>query len=184
MNFSIFVHFHEILIFLLTLNKKYDIIITVNKERKMIMGKIKFTREEMTTMIDMLNSMVTDEKYLSVHMTRNCPFWKNQEIMRDYCGSCSCSYCVSSNMLVFLDIIKDIIIKGKSPIDALTEKNPAKEQTTKVRVYSDEDYVNNTLAWLALTDEQLRLFNYLFNNGYLMDGIDYEECEEPEVKTV
>ena len=41
MNFSIFVHFHEILIFLLTLNKKYDIIITENKERKMIMEKTK-----------------------------------------------------------------------------------------------------------------------------------------------
>ena len=41
MNFSIFVHFHEILIFLLTLNKKYDIIIIVNKERKMIMEKTK-----------------------------------------------------------------------------------------------------------------------------------------------
>ena len=41
MNFSIFVHFHEILIFLLTLNKKYAIIITVNKERKMIMEKTK-----------------------------------------------------------------------------------------------------------------------------------------------
>ena len=41
MYFSIFVHFHEILIFLLTLNKKYDIIITENKERKMIMEKTK-----------------------------------------------------------------------------------------------------------------------------------------------
>ena len=41
MNFSIFVHFHEILIFLLTLNKKYVIIIIVNKERKMIMEKTK-----------------------------------------------------------------------------------------------------------------------------------------------
>ena len=41
MNFSIFVHFHEILIFLLTINKKYVIIITVNKERKMIMEKTK-----------------------------------------------------------------------------------------------------------------------------------------------
>ena len=41
MYFSIFVHFHEILIFLLTLNKKYVIIIIVNKERKMIMEKTK-----------------------------------------------------------------------------------------------------------------------------------------------
>ena len=147
------------------------------------MEKTKFTREEMATMIDMLNSMVTDEKYLSVHMTSNCPFWKNQEI-KEECPNNRCFVCMSNNMVAFLDIIKDIIIKGKSPIDALTEENPAKEQTTKVRVYSDEDYVNNTLAWLALTDEQLRLFNYLANNGYLTDGIDYEECEEPEFKTV
>ena len=83
MNFSIFVHFHEILIFLLTLNKKYDIIITVNKERKMIM------------------------------------------------------------------------------------------ETTKIRLYSNKDNLNDTLAWLALTDEQLRLLDYLIDNGFLTDGIDY-----------
>ena len=94
MNFSIFVHFHEILIFLLTLNKKYDIIITVNKERKMIM------------------------------------------------------------------------------------------ETTKIRLYSNEDNLNDTLAWLALTDEQLRLLDYLIDNGFLTDGIDYEECGEPEFKTI
>ena len=41
MNFLFFVHFHEILIFLLTLNNKYVIIIIVNKERKMIMEKTK-----------------------------------------------------------------------------------------------------------------------------------------------
>ena len=37
------------------------------------MEKIKFTREEMAIMIDMLNSMVTDEEYLSTHLARNCP---------------------------------------------------------------------------------------------------------------
>ena len=95
MNFSIFVYFHEILIFLLTLNKKYDIIIIVNKERKMIM-----------------------------------------------------------------------------------------EETTKIRLYSNEDNLNDTLVWLALTDEQLRLFNYLANNGYLSDGISYEEYGDPEFETI
>lgn len=95
MNFSIFVHFHEILIFLLTLNKKYDIIIIVNKERKMIM-----------------------------------------------------------------------------------------EKTTKIRLYSNEDNLNDTLAWLALTDEQLYLLDYLISNGYLTDGINYEECGDPEFKTI
>ena len=58
------------------------------------------------------------------------------------------------------------------------------EKTTKIRVYSDEDYVYNTLAWLALTDDQLRLFDYLINNGYLTDGINYEECGEPVFKTI
>lgn len=97
MNFSIFVHFHEILIFLLTLNKKYDIIIIENKERKMIMGKAK---------------------------------------------------------------------------------------TTKIRLYSNEDHLNDTLDWLALTDEQRRLLDYLIVNCYLTDGINYEECDEPDFKTV
>ena len=95
MNSSIFVHFHEILIFLLTLNKKYDIIITENKERKIIM-----------------------------------------------------------------------------------------EKTTKIRLYSNEDNLNDTLAWLALTDEQLCLLDYLISNGYLTDGINYEECGDPEFKTI
>lgn len=147
------------------------------------MGKINFTREDMVSMIDMLNAMVTDERHLSAHLPRNCPFWKNQEIKRG-CGSNSCPDCVSSNMIAFLDIIKDVFIKGKTPIDALTEESSAKAQITKIRVYSDEDCVDNTLAWLALTDEQLRLFNYLINNGYLTDGINYEECGEPEFKTV
>ena len=147
------------------------------------MGKINFTREDMVSMIDMLNAMVTDEEHLSTHLPRSCPFWKNQEI-KEECSSNSCLYCISNNMIAFLDIIRDIIIKGKSPIDALTEESSAKAQTTKIRVYSDEDYVDNTLAWLALTDEQLRLFNYLVNNGYLTDGINYEECGEPEFETI
>lgn len=147
------------------------------------MGKIKFTKEDMASMIDMLNAMVTDEKHLSAHLPRNCPFWKNQEIKGDCCSS-SCLYCVSSNMIAFLDIIKDVFIKGETPIDALTEESSAKAQTTKIRVYSDEDYVDNTLAWLALADEQLRLFDYLVNNGYLTDGINYDKCGDPAFKTI
>ena len=46
MNFSIFVHFHEIFMFLLTLNKKYDIIITENKERKNDYGKNKNSKNQ------------------------------------------------------------------------------------------------------------------------------------------
>ena len=58
------------------------------------------------------------------------------------------------------------------------------EETTKIRLYSNEDNLNDTLAWLALTDEQRRLLDYLIDNGFLIDGIDYEECGEPEFKTI
>ena len=58
------------------------------------------------------------------------------------------------------------------------------EETTKIRLYSNEDNLNDTLAWLALTDEQLYLLDYLISYGYLADGINYEECGEPEFKTI
>lgn len=58
------------------------------------------------------------------------------------------------------------------------------EKTTKIRLYSNEDNLNDTLAWLALTDEQLCLFNYLANNGYLTDRISYEEYGDPEFTTI
>lgn len=59
-----------------------------------------------------------------------------------------------------------------------------KTKTTKIRLYSNEDCLNDTLDWLTLTDEQLRLLNYLIVNCYLTDGINYEECGELEFKTV
>ena len=147
------------------------------------MEKIKFTREEMAIMIDMLNSMVTDEEYLSTHLARNCPFWNNVEIRED-CSNKLCLSCISDNMVAFLNIINDVFIKGKSTIDTLTEENSAKAQTTKIRLYSNEDNLNDTLAWLALTDEQLHLLDYLIVNGCLTDGINYEECGDPEFKTI
>ena len=59
-----------------------------------------------------------------------------------------------------------------------------KTKTTKIRLYSNEDHLDDTLAWLALTDEQLRLFNYLANKGYLSDEISYEEYGDPEFETI
>ena len=150
----------------------------------MIMGKIKFTREEMAIMIDMLNSIVTDKEYLSAHLARNCPFWNNAEVRED-CSNKACLSCVSDNMVAFLNIVNDVFIKGKSPIDTLTEESPAKAQITKVRVYfAGENYSYNTFALLALTDEQLRFFNYLANNDCLADCIDYEVCNDADFTTV
>ena len=56
------------------------------------------------------------------------------------------------------------------------ERKMIMENITKIRVYSNEDCIDNTFVWLALTDDQLRLFDYLVDNGYLADGINYEEC--------
>ena len=58
------------------------------------------------------------------------------------------------------------------------------EKTIKIRLYSNEDNLNDTLAWLALTGEQFRLLDYLIDNGFLTDGIDYDNCGEPEFKTI
>ena len=59
-----------------------------------------------------------------------------------------------------------------------------KTKTVKIRLYSEEDYASNSIDWLILTEEQFRLLNYLIDNGYLADGIHYEECGEPEFKTI
>ena len=64
------------------------------------------------------------------------------------------------------------------------ERKMIMEKTTKIRLYSNEDNLNDTLAWLALTDEQLYLLDYLIDNGYLADGINYEECGEPNFTTI
>lgn len=146
------------------------------------MGKIKFTREEMAIMINMLNTIVTDKEYLSTHLPESCPF-ESQEI-KEECPHKTCLSCVSDNMVAFLNIIKDVFIKGKSPIDTLTEENSAKAKTTKIRLYSNEDCLNDTLDWLALTDEQLRLLDYLIDNGFLTDGIGYDNCGDPEFRTI
>ena len=58
------------------------------------------------------------------------------------------------------------------------------KKITKIRLYSNEDNLNDTLAWLALTDEQLYLLDYLISYGYLTDGINYEECGDTDFITV
>ena len=58
------------------------------------------------------------------------------------------------------------------------ERKMIMEKITRIRLYSNEDNLNDTLAWLALTDEQLYLLDYLISHSYLADGINYEECGE------
>ena len=64
------------------------------------------------------------------------------------------------------------------------ERKMIMKKTTKIRLYSNEDNLNDTLAWLALTDEQLYLLDYLISNGYLTDGINYEECGDTDFITI
>ena len=58
------------------------------------------------------------------------------------------------------------------------------KKTKKIRLNNNEENKNKNIVQLALTDEQLRLLDYLIDNGFLTDGIDYEECGEPEFKTI
>ena len=80
MNFSIFVHFHEIFIFLLTLNKKYDIIIIVNKERKMIMEKTKTIKIRLYSEEDYASNSIdwlilTEEQFRLLEYLANNDCW-------------------------------------------------------------------------------------------------------------
>ena len=82
MNFSIFVHFHEILIFLLTLNKEYVIIITVNKERKMIMEKIKTVKIRLYSEEDYASNSI-DWLILTEEQFRLLEYLANNDCLAD-----------------------------------------------------------------------------------------------------
>ena len=82
MYFSIFVHFHEILIFLLTLNKKYDIIITVNKERKMIMEKTKTVKIRLYSEEDYASNSI-DWLILTEEQFRLLEYLANNDCLAD-----------------------------------------------------------------------------------------------------
>ena len=82
MNFSIFVHFHEILIFLLTLNKKYVIIITVNKERKMIMEKTKTIKIRLYSEEDYASNSI-DWLILTEEQCRLLEYLANNDCLAD-----------------------------------------------------------------------------------------------------
>ena len=57
-----------------------------------------------------------------------------------------------------------------------------KTETVKIRLYSKEDntpasidwLILTSIDWLILTEEEFSLFEYLANNDYLADYIDYE----------
>ena len=82
MNFSIFVHFHEILIFLLTLNKKYVIIIIENKERKMIMEKTKTVKIRLYSEEDYASNSI-DWLILTEEQFRLLEYLANNDCLAD-----------------------------------------------------------------------------------------------------
>ena len=82
MNFLIFVHFHEILISLLTLNKKYDIIIIVNKERKMIMEKTKLIKIRLYSEEDYASNSI-DWLILTEEQFRLLEYLANNDCLAD-----------------------------------------------------------------------------------------------------
>ena len=59
-----------------------------------------------------------------------------------------------------------------------------KAKTIKIRLYSENCYTSDSIDYLTLTDEQFRLLEYLVSNDCLREDIDYEECGNPEFKTI
>lgn len=138
-----------------------------------------FTKEEMSFIIDRLkevcgNSAMIKEKFLAAE----CMFWCNNN---NTCNTeLSCVECTEVKLKEFLDIVKDVFVNGV-PLIQVTSKKPKEKELHKCRLYSA---YGETLDWIEITDEQLRLMEYLQDNDLLGDEVEFEECEAPNFKKI
>lgn len=137
-----------------------------------------FTKEEMSFIIDRLKEVCANpdmikEKFLSAE----CIFWNNYNTC---IADRSCVECTEVKLKAFLDIVKDVFVNGV-PLIQVTSQEPKEKELHKCRLYSA---YGETLDWIKITDEQLRLLKYLQDNDLLGDDIDFEECEAPNFKKI
>lgn len=137
-----------------------------------------FTKEEMSFIIDRLkevcaNSGMIKEKFLAPE----CIFWNNYNTC---IADRSCVECTEVKLKAFLDIVKDVFVNDV-PLIQVTSKKPKEKELHKCRLYSA---YGDTLDWIEITDEQLRLMEYLQDNDLLGDEVEFEECEAPNFKKI
>lgn len=143
------------------------------------MKQLNLTKEEIGFIIDRLKEVCANpgmikEKFLSAE----CMFWGNNN------NSCntelSCVECTEVKLKAFLDIVKNVFVNGV-PLIQVTSQEPKEKELHKCRLYSA---YGETLDWIEITDEQLRLMEYLQDNDLLGDEVEFEECEAPNFKKI
>lgn len=82
--------------------------------------------------------------------------------------------------LDMLDIIKDVFVNNVPPVQT-TNQEPKEKKLHKYRLFSA---YGESLGWIEITDEQIRLLEYLQSNDLLGDEVDFEECEAANFKRI
>ena len=136
-----------------------------------------FTKEEISFIIDILKEVCANpgmikEKFLAPE----CIFWNSNTCNTEL----SCIECTKFKLKAFLDIVKDVFVNGV-PLIQITSQEPKEKELHKCRLYSA---YGETLDWIEITDEQLRLMEYLQDNDLLGDEVEFEECEAPNFKKI
>ena len=131
------------------------------------MKQYNFSKEEMNFMINRLKGVcskpsIIEEDFLKAKYTSLCDPDANCDL------EISCAECIEFKLNAFLDIVKDVFVNNA----LLVQEKPKEKKLHKYRLF---DY-DETLDWVEITDEQLRLLEYLQSNDLLGNEIDFEEC--------
>ena len=138
------------------------------------MKQYDFSKETMSFIIDRLKEVCNDTTVILDNFAEaDCGF--------DICDSDdSCIECTKFKLKAFLDIVKDVFVNNV-PLIQITSQEPKEKELHKCRLYSA---YGETLDWIEITDEQLRLMEYLQDNDLLGDEVEFEECEAPNFKKI
>ena len=132
------------------------------------MKQYDFTKEEINFIIDRLKDVcskpsIIEKNFLEAKYTSLCDANCDLEI--------PCVECIEFKLKAFLDIVNNAL---------LVQEKPKEKKLHKCRLF---DY-DETLDWVEITDEQLRLLEYLQSNDLLGNEVDFEKCEAVNFKKI
>ena len=130
------------------------------------MKQYDFTKEEMNFIIGGLKEVCSNPDIIK----------KNFLTTENTTEYSTCAEFMKFRLKTFLDIIKDVFVKNVPLVQEQKEK-----ETHKYRLFST---YGESLDWIEITDEQLRLMEYLQSNDLLDDDVDFEECEALKFKKI
>ena len=92
----------------------------------------------------------------------------------------TCAEFMKFRLKTFLDIVKDVFVNN-APLVQATGQEPKEKKLHKYRLLSA---YGDSLDWIEITDEQIRLLEYLKSNDLLSDEVDFEKCGTANFKKI